>query len=1356
MCLLSPRAGAPRFGGRLEAGEAASMNTCDRFVGLVLILSCVVLLLSPLCVSPANAQEDYSHCEQTVTNESQLAGVFNCDTFCLPIDPPAFHEWLLWPQFLWTDFTTLPEDFNAAFAESKDEVDGLTVLKIRLTRFLLTGETLVEIPSNKIEWTLDPPKDYSTNNVDSASRSALGWWRQWMDWGMLDKNATPTLSVDVSLADVQQKADYEAAQEAAWEEYQTSSESQQSGGSGDMMSLFGGGGGCDGCPVIETNGFWICGVTYDTNTVTATVTWESCNTHFYDVYSRDDWTNAVWSFRTNLLGQVTSTMWSETGLGGVTNRFYRVARQSGSRDDDGDGFPNLDEAFWGTSISTNDSNGDGILDGSYNNTTTPAWTNLFSSLSGIPGGYLNNTNFWFALGPSIPTAAPFKTVNVETNIYSGSGDSTSEVFQVSSRGRILPYASGANAANGFGRIDGGIYFNHDSSNLYVGVAGLGLGGTNMLVIVLDGDGASGGVTNLSNIGTLTGPFALTKAHNLSFNAATFTPNVGIIVGDKRRDGRNYTNSVLGNVDFGQGVYKLLPTTVTNLGTFNQTGGGGISQWGDLNTIGVSDPANSNAANAGIQISMRKSDLGLTNATTFRAGAIFVGGTDGNNRFFSTEVYGQSVSGGFGFSATTLIGSLVSLESKPAPAYAPVTVDDNAVMMQGFFWDVPQNSGSTGHWYNVIASNAVDLAKSGFTSIWMPPPQKSAFAAVSVGYDPYDHYDLGQYNQLGTTPTLYGTLAELTNAVARLSALNIAPYVDIVINHMRTNQFAGNAAGYFTNNASTFFYKTPPDFYATNDLSSPPFHQLTSFGADFYEVNQTAPHMRLGLEGWGEWLTGKVGYQGYRFDHSPGIEPWYQAEWLSMPMMSGKFAVLEYIGDVPATKRYLQTWINLVDQRASFFDFMLHNDYLVPMCGAGSFNMASLTNAGLVAVAPEYAVTYVENHDTIRPCFDYQLGITTNKLLSYAYTLMSEGYPSVFYHDYYFSPNANTNASPCVGGPNAGFVGPPLKPKIDRLISARKRFAAGTTTYLPQSAGSAQSVFVAKRNGGGPSNKPGCVLVINRALTNVTVQVNTGWASTNIVDYVGNFASSITDGSANLTFAALATNYAVFVRQPQAALDIAGYANGYGAGSWTNNSNGGWGFGAWTLRATGVIGSSTNGFKIASPNGNAFGTSPGFDNGPYWGIYASGGNTGVAYRAFSTALPVGKAFTIDVDNGFINTGSSVGFVLRNGNASSSTADLTTGARFQFYFVGGDATYTISDSAGAQDSGIPYTGTGLHLELTLISTDTYTLVVTDNATGATSIFEGTLAGSGTLNSVALFNNNAGSGPSFDAFFNALEVQ
>jgi alpha-amylase len=1064
-----------------------------------------------------------------------------------------------------------------------------------------------------------------------------------------------------------------------------------------------------------------------------------------------------------------ATSWTDyDDLSTITGRYYRVLRLNSSGDPDGDGLPNGSEAFWGTNPYNDDSDGDGILDGPYNNAAVPpALTNIFSSLSGVPGAYLANTNFWFALDPAIPTAAPFKTVNVETNIYSGSGDSTTEVFEVSSRGRILPYAAGANAASGFGRIDGGIYFNHDNDNLYIGVAGLAPRNDNALLIFLDTTGGlGGGVTNLANMGTLTQPYALTRTHNLFFDATNFTPNVGIIVGDKRRDGRNYASAVFVNNDFGQGVYRLHPTTVTDFPGFNQTGGCAISQWGDLQTVWPGDPADTNAAYAGVQIAIRKSDLGLTNAATFKAAAIIIGGTDGNNRFFSTEAYGKSVSGGFGFSATTLIGSLVYLDSRIAPAYAPVAVDDNAVMMQGFFWNVPNPSlcseyaPGASSFYAELAGRADDIARAGFTSVWMPPPQKGKAGAFSAGYDPNDHYDLGQ-----TAPTRYGSFAQLTNATAALYARGVAPYADIVINHMTgSTNLNANGPGYFTNNASGYFFKTPADFYATTDWSSPPFHLLTTFALDHYEVNQGAPHMRLALEAWGEWLTAKVGYQGYRFDHSLGIEPWFQAEWLEMPMMDGKFALMEYIGDVPATRRYLRTWLNLVDQRASLYDFMLHAS-LVNMCGNGSFNMASLTNAGLVAVAPEFAVSYVEDHDTIHPpcdCFTPSdspenglLGITANKMVAYSYVLMSPGYPMVHYHDYYYAPNriAVTNC-PSTFDQNYGFTGSPLKPRIDLLINARQKFAAGAATYLPQLQASPnpQDVYVSKRDGAGV--KSGCILEINRTNTPVTVVINTGWPNTNVVDFAGNSASFTTDSSGVGTNTVLGRNYAVFVRQPQQAFDVANYPI-YATNGWQSADNGGWGFGSWTLAAS----PATSGFFVGASTGNGGGSTPGIDTGGNaWGLYANSGSTSVAYRAFSPPLPVGSTFLLDTDNGFIQSGGAVGFAIRNGNEATGTSNYNANARLTFLYIGNDPvdSYKVVDASGQYDIGVPWRTTGLRLILRLVGSDEYILQVVDNATGnVVSEVSGTLAGSGSLDSVALFNINAGGGSGGDVFFNSMQI-
>lgn len=212
---------------------------------------------------------------------------------------------------------------------------------------------------------------------------------------------------------------------------------------------------------------------------------------------------------------------------------------------------------------------------------------------------------------------------------------------------------------------------------------------------------------------------------------------------------------------------------------------------------------------------------------------------------------------------------------------------------------------------------------------------------------------------------------------------------------------------------------------------------------------------------------------------------------------------------------------------------------------------------------------------------------------------------------------------------------------------------------------------------------------------------------------------------------------------------------------TGGITGGVGFGPWKLTATGVIGSSSNGFFIGSSINNASGMSPGIDvGGKSWGIYASSNDFAAAYRAFANGpLPVGGTLQVDLDNGVIDTNSSVGLVIRNDNASSSPSDYEVGARFEFLFLGGDSSnsYKVVDAQGLQNIGVPFTGTGLHVVFTLITTNTYTLLTIDNASNTTNTFTGALGGAAgsTLDSLALYNLNAGKGPEHDCFFNSLAV-
>lgn len=48
---------------------------------------------------------------------------------------------------------------------------------------------------------------------------------------------------------------------------------------------------------------------------------------------------------------------------------------------------------------------------------------------------------------------------------------------------------------------------------------------------------------------------------------------------------------------------------------------------------------------------------------------------------------------------------------------------------------------------------------GITALWLPPVSKSAnLGGPSMGYDPYDYYDLGDFNQKGRVKTWFGNRA----------------------------------------------------------------------------------------------------------------------------------------------------------------------------------------------------------------------------------------------------------------------------------------------------------------------------------------------------------------------------------------------------------------------------------------------------------------------------------------------------------------------------------------------------------------------------------------------------------------------
>jgi alpha-amylase len=103
------------------------------------------------------------------------------------------------------------------------------------------------------------------------------------------------------------------------------------------------------------------------------------------------------------------------------------------------------------------------------------------------------------------------------------------------------------------------------------------------------------------------------------------------------------------------------------------------------------------------------------------------------------------------------------------------------MMQAFYWDAPAKEEKQGEWWNFVAEKVPALAASGFSSLWLPPFSK-ATSPYSMGYDPYDYFDLGDLDQKGSVKTAYGNRAELEKLIGAIHEHKMRAIADMVINH----------------------------------------------------------------------------------------------------------------------------------------------------------------------------------------------------------------------------------------------------------------------------------------------------------------------------------------------------------------------------------------------------------------------------------------------------------------------------------------------------------------------------------------------------------------------------------------------
>jgi len=437
---------------------------------------------------------------------------------------------------------------------------------------------------------------------------------------------------------------------------------------------------------------------------------------------------------------------------------------------------------------------------------------------------------------------------------------------------------------------------------------------------------------------------------------------------------------------------------------------------------------------------------------------------------------------------TFVSSFIPIEKKSSIDKSIIIPIGNKVLLQPYYWEMPDH----GAYYRMLTEHMAEFAAAGFDSLWIPPPSKTEEGHHAMGgYEPYDYYDLGEYDQKGRVRTHYGTREELEALIETANSYNIGVICDVVINHrvggeLEINPFKGGeltptnfmnvASGKLLMNYSHFW----PNAYGTGDTKQ--------YGI-FPDISHKHPYVQSELINWGVWLRDEIGYDGWRFDSADGIFPFMLQYW--MENVTG-WGVAEYWMQTPDSD-VIDQYLDNTNNSVTAFDIPLIVELRDMANRDGAYDMRRLATEGLSKIRPK-AVTYAVNHDTYRDVFN----IKKNRHMAYAYILTHEGYPSVFWMD---------------------WVDLNLRNQLKALVQIHNQCAKGTTSLLYVD----EDIYIAQRNG-----NPGLIIGLNDHPNDwKTISITTKWSNTILYDQSSQSPSFTTNSQGIGEISIPPTSYVIF-------------------------------------------------------------------------------------------------------------------------------------------------------------------------------------------------------------------------------------
>ena len=319
-----------------------------------------------------------------------------------------------------------------------------------------------------------------------------------------------------------------------------------------------------------------------------------------------------------------------------------------------------------------------------------------------------------------------------------------------------------------------------------------------------------------------------------------------------------------------------------------------------------------------------------------------------------------------------------------------------VMLQGFYWD----SFAQSKWTK-LESQAEDFAST-FDLIWVP--QSGNCGGTSMGYDDLYWFPGGNHYT-----SSFGTEQELRNMISTFKSKGVGVIADVVVNHRKN---VSNWVDFPIETYNGVAYQMKSTDICKDDDGGATLEWANSNGYSLSSNNDSG-------EGWGgmrdldhhstnvqnickaytKMLIDDLGYTGFRYDMVKGFSGSYVRDYnnYAKPQFS--------VGECWDGSNTIKNWIDATEKTSAAFDFQFRYTVRNAINSADWSQLGKQNEGNWPLVSSsfnngnyrQYAVTFVENHDTeYRSATAQQDPIRKDTLAANAYLLAMPGTPCVFY------------------------------------------------------------------------------------------------------------------------------------------------------------------------------------------------------------------------------------------------------------------------------------------------------------------------------------------------------------------------